>query len=662
MSTPQFQKPDPKVFLRAVLAGSTLLLALALWQFRMQIIAEELFFTSLNFRAALYVGYITLALSLFLVIFAFSAKWENLLRSFEALHKSLSKLGNAGLLLYLLAIGAYMALVLGFYGRFLLNPFPRLALFWFVAALGASLLAAQRGSPWIEALPAVLLSLALVHNIALFFQQVTTFPLSLDWSEISRYYQASFYASQRVYGVELALPVTHPSRYLLQSIPFFLGDLPLWAHRLWQALLWVGMALVTALVLGRRAKVGRGWLAALFVSWAYLYLMQGAVFYHLLPCVFLVLWGFDAKRFWRSLLVVAVASLWAGISRINWAPLPGALAALLYLLETPLDNVKHPLNLSYWWQPAAYFLGGSLSALGAYWLYIRYSRIEDIGQFGSSFTSALLWDRLWPNAAFPTGILPGILIVSLPLWLVLRRRLQGVKLHVIRRLAVAVILLVFFAGGLVVSVKIGGGTNLHNMDAYMVLLLAATVQTAFGRLAPDGGEPKTEPLRLPGLLVALFLAVPILFAALSGGPQELPDTEVADAAIAQIQEEVDWALENGMEVLFISQRHLITFRQIDAPLVHEYEKLFLMEMAISENTAYLERFHKDIDNWRFGVIITDPLHSNLRDDEQNSLAAENNAWVRAVARPILCAYQVTQTFDELTLQVLQPRFGSKCSD
>ena len=37
------------------------------------------------------------------------------------------------------------------------------------------------------------------------------------------------------------------------------------------------------------------------------------------------------------------------------------------------------------------------------------------------------------------------------------------------------ILLIFFAGGIVVSVKIGGGSNLHNMDAFLVFLLVAAV-------------------------------------------------------------------------------------------------------------------------------------------------------------------------------------------
>jgi hypothetical protein len=87
-----------------------------------------------------------------------------------------------------------------------------------------------------------------------------------------------------------------------------------------------------------------------------------------------------------------------------------------------------------------------------------------------------------------------------------------------------------------------------------------------------------------------------------------------------------------------------------------------MEMAISHNDPYLVDFEEDIDDWRFGVIISDPLYSNLKDVSEDPLAAENNAWVRSVARPILCAYRVAETYNALGLEILKPRFGAgKCN-
>jgi hypothetical protein len=43
-------------------------------------------------------------------------------------------------------------------------------------------------------------------------------------------------------------------------------------------------------------------------------------------------------------------------------------------------------------------------------------------------------------------------------------------LHTIRQLGLAAILSVLFLGGIIVSTKIGGGSNLHNLDAYLVVL------------------------------------------------------------------------------------------------------------------------------------------------------------------------------------------------
>lgn len=658
-----FQKPATQSFLSISLLLTTLLTALAISQFRTQIIAEELFFTSANFRAALYAGYAGLAFFSLLIVLAWTSRDTWLLTRLAGINSIALRFRNLALPLLLGLAAAYLLLVLGFYGRFLTNAFPRLLLFWFFSLLATTLLAAWRGRSWMGSLPYAALFLAVIYSAATFFQQVNTYPLTLGWSEISRYYQASFFFSEQVYGQSLAWPITHPSRYLLQSLPFMLGELPLWAHRLWQALLWVGMTALAASVLTKRLGVKDKWFAAAFSGWIYLYLMQGAVFYHLLPAALLVLWGFDRKRFWRSLFLVALASAWAGISRINWAPLPGSLAALLYLIDSPMPSQKKGPRRNYWKAPATYFFVGSLNALLAYSIYISSSGVEDLEQFSSSFTSALLWERLWPMAAFPTGILPGILLVSLPLFLLLGLRLRAQRgvFHWPRLLAVAIVFLVFFVGGLVVSVKIGGGTNLHNMDAFMVLLLVLVGQLAVGHFAPEKGQTNPVKLRLPWSLLTLLLLVPILFAVLSGGPSQLPDQALAQEAIAQIEVMVADALDAGDEVLFISQRHLLTFRMIDAPLVHDYEKLFLMEMAISHNGAYLTRFAEDMDNQRFGLIITDPLHRNIRDLSEDSLAPENNEWVRSVARKILCAYRPSLTDNSLSVQVLEPRNESNCA-
>jgi hypothetical protein len=219
------------------------------------------------------------------------------------------------------------------------------------------------------------------------------------------------------------------------------------------------------------------------------------------------------------------------------------------------------------------------------------------------------------------------------------------------------LLLIFFVGGLVVSVKIGGGTNLHNLDAYMVLLWVLAASLAFGAYKPQGKLPARLSISWP--LLAALISIPTLFAVFTGGPLNLPSRQVSDAALSQIQQLTAEATAAGGRVLFISQRHLLTFHMLDAPLVRDYEKLFLMEMAISHNDEYLSRFWDLVDDQRFALIITDPLNTNINDESADTLAEENNAWVREVSKPVLCAYEPLVTFQELGIQVLHPR-ARKC--
>jgi hypothetical protein len=303
-------------------------------------------------------------------------------------------------------------------------------------------------------------------------------------------------------------------------------------------------------------------------------------------------------------------------------------------------------------------------ALGAYALYIVSSGNPDPGQFGSPFVSALLWERLWPTSVFPLGIRPGILLVSAPLFIVavLLLRQKGASPGLWRSIGAAALLLLFFAGGLVVSVKIGGGTNLHNMDGYLVLLLVAASAFAFGSYAPEVSRGSPLPLTLYPVVLAALLVIPIFFAVLGGAALDLPERQETALVLSQIRSAADEALAQGGEVLFISQRHLLTFHLVgNVPLVHEYEKLFLMEMAISHNAPYLSRFAKDIDEQRFTLIVTDPLFNNILEVSQDPLAPENNAWVRTVGRPLLCAYFPIATFSNPAIQLLVPRYGDKCN-
>ena len=111
-------------------------------------------------------------------------------------------------------------------------------------------------------------------------------------------------------------------------------------------------------------------------GWYFLYLLRVGVYFHLEMMVILPLLFVSAKHPWRSLIAVIVASLWAGISRVNWFPVPAMIAIAVYLLEVPVSMVG-PLTFQrlvrYLAQPALWMVSGLVSALIAQAAYIPLS-------------------------------------------------------------------------------------------------------------------------------------------------------------------------------------------------------------------------------------------------------------------------------------------------
>jgi hypothetical protein len=570
---------------------------------------------------------------------------------------------NSRIIAFVLLSAVYPALVLGSSHALLQTTWARGGIFLAVGILGAVVLnPAQPGFNWPSALVAAILVYGAVYKVASFIPDISTYPFSLGWSEASRYYYASLFLPGKIYGSWTPPSVLHPSRYLMQAVPFLVTELPVWAHRAWQVFLWIAFSLATGWVLARRLSIRPWFYQGLFAAWAFLFLFQGPLYYHLLVMVILVLWGFDRRRFWRTLILVLAASAWAGISRINWLPVPGLLAAALYFLES---RVGEEGAIKYLVKPAVWVSLGSILGYAVQLGYERFSG-NPAEFFGSSFSSELLWYRLFPSVTYPLGVLPASVLVSLPLLLVIFSRLAdrdtdlpgfaGLRspYHPIRLLGLGAILFVLGVGGIVVSVKIGGGSNLHNIDAFLVLLLVTGSYFAFDKVARDRqnlevvGKPST-------VLASLSMIVPVLFAITAGSHLPTRNLEAAGIALGRLGESVNQVLADGGEVLFISERHLLAFHYLPAaPVVHEYEKVFLMEMAMAGNGDYFEEFYEDLNERRFDLIIADPLFPGYQ-GRTHSFGEENDAWVRWVVEPLLCTYREMELIPEIPLVLLAPQ-------
>jgi hypothetical protein len=709
--------------LRLILAITLSLNAIFLYYLTKPVYVSGRLFESPKWQIAVAIGAIGILAELGLLVITWTNLKERLIQTLESIISWLARFRALNLIFMVLGITLFSYLSNGPVILYTSQPPIRLFPFWLVVLTGSVFLRAwdsHNGENlprnWSELLGASLLFTSAGYLCATFLPSLSKYPFTVGWSETSRFYYASLFFSERIYGLDIAPTVLHPSRYLMQAVPFLLPDSPLWIHRAWQVLLWLGTSVISAYVLVLRLSIMDNLRRWMTYTWSFLFILIGPVFYHLQVPFIIILLFFNNRsiqnsklRFAISLGGVLIASAWAGISRLNWFPVPGMLAATLFLLEVPLEKAspenKEPARNSTNSKPGIIiyilksllwaFLGTGVAFISQT-LYILWSG-NPITEFTSSFSSDLLWYRLLPNPTYPPGIIPAVFIVSVPLLILVGIKLttkwKGTKkwrwYHPYRHLGLAGLLLILFAGGLVVSVKIGGGSNLHNLDAYFCLLLVITSFIIFDRYSPDqqvfigwkrmSSVPtdKDSPSRvnvridkvwndksltLQNIMLSLALLVPVYSAFMSSGnPRPIVTQEQISKDLVTISDYAQSATERGGEVLFITNRHLLTFKYVDGVLlVPEYEKVFLMEMAMAGDPLYLERFHKDLKTKRFKLIISDPLFRKIK-DRTDVFGEENNVWVREVARKINCYYRVERRLDFINIYLLVPRSGSdKC--
>jgi len=340
---------------------------------------------------------------------------------------------------------AYGWLVLGPYGFFFESLWVRVCLLWPLVGISSILFQ----SIWLKrkfwvVFSATTVWYAAIYLILTFFPGISSYPFTLTWSEGSALYYASLYFSEKIYGIETNLPLINPTRHMLLAIPFLLNGLPIWVHRLWEVLLWLIITGITITLIIRRVEIRDSFIRWIYVAWVFIYLFQGPIYYFLLVSLIPILWGFDARKPWKTLFLVLIGSVWAGASRVNWFPVPGLVATALYFLEEEIDRRS---LIQYLLKPIGWIAAGTITALLAWYWYAAFSGTP-IEQFGIYFTSNLLWYRLLPNATFKGGVLLITLGVSIPIlgFIGVRLYKSGYNYHPSRSYGSGMILLVLFIG------------------------------------------------------------------------------------------------------------------------------------------------------------------------------------------------------------------------
>ena len=493
---------------------------------------------------------------------------------------------------------------------------------------------------------------------------ITNYPFTISWSESGRIFNAYQVYAPLLSGQHLSWPWLDPGRAILDGLALLLPSTQIWMERFWIDLLFILVAFVTSLVIvkkafsfspGRKEK-GGGRLGWLIVLWGMFFLLQGPVYYHVLLGVLAIPWFYNPKKPFLMLGLVIAGSIWEGLCRVNWFIMPACVAILMYLFTEPFSE-KNGWRYVRW--PLVYLILGGLASFGSYLIFIKATGYV-IPFLGARMHYAYFLYKLWPNDGF-AGLLPGIILICLPLFCVLLYSIWKNKsqLHWLRWLAIASILILFFAGSTLVSLRAGGGYDYHNYDSLLLLLFISGCFFGLGAVSQD--KPvHLEPAALTnyGVLFCL-MAVSILFAYHPTQPTTSTKIDQSTEAIQQINGLMATYARAGHPVLFIDERQLLVYQLISEKKIYvPYDKIELMEMAMARNSGYSQKFAADIKNQKFSLIVSEVLPKWIKPFSKNKFDRdwyENNVWVSVVSSPVLTYYTPIYVNQDLGFAIYAPK-------
>ena len=509
------------------------------------------------------------------------------------------------------------------------------------------------------------------------FILVSDYPFALHWSEGNRLWDYSVVFGRDRYnysGKESIFAWIDPGRQTLWGLPFLIPGVPIWVVRLWGAILVTVPYAMLGWVAFRPLKGAKeNWILA--GLWTLMFLNQGPIYTPLVLAAIVV--AFVRKKpIWLALPLVYFAGDYAGVSRFTWRFAPGVWAVMLTFGDAAVS--KGRLLWQDWLRAGALGLAGIWSkglpiiigiVMGL--LPVAPSNVEPpVNQLGGTVETLqglqqgithqpFLIERLFPNPIYPPGILLGVLLATGPLLVLLvYLNLKGIwKTTLIQRLVLIIGLSAFLVVGVIASAKVGGGTDLHNLDMFFIgLILVAAIAWDTGFVTKIAKSLKQFP-QVPWILSGLIL-IPAFVPLISGKPLVLPSPERTEFVLERIQNTVSCARNYG-EVLFMDQRQLITFGQMgDLPLVVDYEKKYVMDQALSGSEAYFDKFRQDLASGRFSLIVSEREAILYKEPDiesiGDSLNEENNAWVTWVTTPLLQYYESVGDFKDAAIELFMP--------
>jgi hypothetical protein len=531
------------------------------------------------------------------------------------------------------------------------------------AGFAVSLLSDKEISFWqkLGLTASLILAAGAAHSVLYKFNSITNYPFPLYWSEGNRFFDYSTLFGSYRYIIPPGERIDALVSWGMQlpwAFPFIFPNISIGFFRFWYQLVWILPALLLGLVAilpGWKSNQSI-WFVLTFSIWTYLFLDQGPIYAPLvIGAIFTVI--AVRQKTWLGAIIIFVISFYTRNSRWTWSYAPGIWAGLLALLDQTQPTLKRedwpklykPIILG-----IAGYLGGQLIPMIIRNLNTGATIRLLPNPIASTTRQPLLWERLYPNPTFPPGILGGLVWVTLPLviWLVVVIASEKWQINWFQKLSVIAVTSTFLTVGIIASTKIGGGSNLHNLDMFLVSLVLITA-SAILNLGQKGTFFRDQTPWINFLLIAVLMT-PVTYTLFGGSRLTLPSEEKVRESLTTVQAKVEEYSQQG-EILFIDHRQLLTFGLVkNVPLVDDYEKKYLMDNAMSADREYFEPFYQDLRNQRFALIVNEPANLIIRGSEY-IFGEENDAYVQWVTQPLLCAYEPIYTSSDIGVQLLVPR-------
>ncbi len=298
------------------------------------------------------------------------------------------------------------------------------------------------------------------------------------------------------YPLDQGIPATTDTgRQLVGGLPFIVPGVTIVVERFWTALTTVLPYLLLGLAAFRfTAKDKKLWF--LLGLWSFILLKQGPIHPPLVLFAFAValLWR---RPLWVSIPLIIITSYLAEESRYTWMFAPGLWLVMLEFSGARLQDGR--LRASTWRRAIALGLAGAIGGFygSAIWRWLQAawksmvttsrcpcSCVLAFGAFCQcgfcdicGYSTSLVVVSAFSKCDLWHGILLALLIavaptISLVLYLLSTRKWM---LNTWQKLALVFPLLAFLTVGVIVSTKIGGGGDLHNMDMFLIGILFVAV-------------------------------------------------------------------------------------------------------------------------------------------------------------------------------------------